>query len=714
MRSRSAGAVVLGCLLSGTTLAEAPTAQSLLELAGQQAAKEPGRGREAVPTGLLLAAMAQATALVAPGGLPFDGAAEEWVRERLFEHLEEELAGLPSRPGRARRDAWEKLARQAMTPQLAEAVLDAAFALPPVVRKGDVPRVEGAWTQVTQLEGSESFALRKAVVVEEIGSAGTANGLVDPGEWVRLELTFTNTTKLPWFSTTAMPRVQGCAWVDPTRGAVLGEAGPGGEAGVALWLFVPADCEGPSSLRLQLADTHRGNPPRAITLEVRPMDFQRPRVTSVRLDSDALGSSDGSERARLAPGHRFELVADVGVPGDLVSAVLTSWSPPEPAKPLFTSLTQRNEPAVPVGAGQFAAADDLDGETVPTSVWSAVAQGEALEPWLVTPAPGRLWFALDTAVTLSAPLPAPPVLPLPARARPGAPRPVPLPVAAAPVVSSSAVPPAAVVSQLVQQYVSLVPHSVARERPTAVVAASGYEVLFDRDGFAKAWDALTASPVPDAPPARPTARYVTRSYVAVAAASAKRVERERPPDREPPPPAPVVVAKPRLVQLDLGGGLSFFGTLPSPFQPFLWLGQELSAFPTVGVRAFIGPHVVGLIGGHLATFPYAAGVASYLEVSGELGVGYRFALKPFTVTPYGGLLGRLRSHSLVGSAAMIGAVLGANVRVAVTSAFGLALDMGVPLAMGGPSFSATITPPSLGETVSGVGLRATLNLSFVF
>ncbi len=694
---------------------ETPTAQALMELASRQAAEEAPRGGDAVPTGLMLAAMGQAKALLSPEGVPLDGAAEEWLRERLILRLKAELAMFPRTPGRARRDAWENLTRVAMTPQFAQEALDGWLGLPPLEGLDD-PAPPGSWTQVTQLEGSETFALKQAVVAEEVGSVGTKNALIDPGEWVRLELSFTNATSQPWFSSTGFARAQGCAWVDASRGSVLGEAAPGGQATLSLWLYLAEDCTTPSVVRVSVTDTHRGSPARGIALEVRPVPLVRPRMTNLRLDADARGSSDGSERDRIGPLGRFELVADLLVPGSQVSKVSPKWVLPQSATALFQSLTYRPVAAVPQGAGVYAAGDDLDGETVDADAWRALAQRAELEPWLVKPAAGRLWLALDTVVTMTA-TPPPAAPGAIAGAKFGAPlRPAP----SAPPPASAATPvPVGVVTKLVQQYVSLTPHAVPREQPDAITAASGYEVVFDRAGFAKAYDALLAPPDGPAASGPATARYVTRTYVAVPAAAAEKLERAplpEPPPEPPPRRAPRPRAAPKpvpLVQLDLGVGLSLFGTRPTGTTPNLWLGMNPGLFPTLGARAFIGPHVVGLVGGHLAMFPYTLGGSfTHVELSGELGIGYRARLGMLSFTPYAGLLGRLRTHSLFTSTGAFGGLLGVNARLAFTSAFGLALDLAVPLAAGGPL--GRDAAGALIVTVDGVGLRATVNLSFTF
>ena len=683
---------------------DGPSVQALMELASNQAATRAPRSGDPVPSGLLLAAMAQAENLFEREGVPLDGAAQEWLRARLIRQLEAELSTIPPQPGLARREAWERLVRLVTTPQFAEQGINAWLSLPPLTLPEVLPTT-GTWSQATQLEGAERFVFEHLAVAEEIGSEGLVNQLIDPGEWVRLEVTFSNATKQPWFSTSAFPRVSGCAWVDVKRTVVVGEMAPGGRASVSLWAYFPSDCTTPSTLRLGLADTHRGSPVGALAVELTPMPFVRPHAAALRLDTDALGSSDGSQAKFIAPSQHFELVADVRVPGPLVSRVESRWSIAAPARGLFKMLTFRGTPAVAQGNGLFAAGDDLDGETVDEDAWRALASRDlSLERWMVTPASGRLWLAMDTTVTLTAP-PAPVVAPRAVK-----------PLKVAPVLFTT--PPASTVAELVKQFVEIEPHAVARERPTAVEAVSGYELLFDRAGFIKAYEALLAPPtVEPVAPAEPTVRYVTRTYLAVAA---QPFDARQQVVEEPAPPPPIVRESPAPVetkttwlQLDLGGGLSIFGVHATGSVSGLWGGNDVGSFPSLNVKAFIGPHVVGVLAFQYATYVYAPGQAArYFEVSGNAGAGYSFRWQRVSLTPWAGLLLSRRSHTLVGDQGNVGGELGLNVRVALVASFGLSLDLSMPLSLGGPYGSTRFNTRV--ATVEGVGLRATLNLSFAF
>lgn len=705
-----------GCLsLVAMVLALNPDAagvQSLMELAANQSAQSaPSRG-DAVPTGVLLAAMAQVEALIEHEGLPLDGASQEWLRERLIRRLEGRMRAMPAQAGPARTEAWEQLVREVTTASLAQEVLNVWLDLPPLALPEASP-VTGKWTQTSQLEGAEFFSLESVAVIEEVGSEGLANRLIDPGEWVRLEVTFLNATRLPWFSTSAVAHSTGCLWVDEKRSSLVGEMAPGKSATVALWAFVPEQCREPSTLRLSLADTHRGTPVGWFVIAVTPTSFSRPHAAKSRLDTDALGSSDGSRRVQVGPSMRFEFSADVRVPGDAVASVASQWQIPNAARALFKSLTFRVTPGVPQGAGLFLAGDDLDGETIDEDGWASLAASPSLERWMITPASGRLWLAMDTTVQLNGAQPRPVLPPAPPA------RGTKLPTLMSPV--RPAAPLAQTVAELVKLYVELEPHAVVAEKPHAVEAVSGYELLFNRVGFIKAYEALLAPPQPVVVAEEaPTAVYLVRSYLALPAVPVERAPELRTPEPTeelPPPPPPPRAEAPRRtwLQLDVGGGLSVFATRPTADFPSLWAGNDLTPFPTLGVRAFIGPHLVGVLGFHYATLSSVVGnrTSSFIEISGDLGAGYRFQWGRASFTPYAALLLRGREHSLIGSdGGSLGGLLALNTRIAITSWFGLALDLAVPLTIGGPTgFDRSRTAVYV---VSGPGFRATANLSIAF
>lgn len=693
--------LALTVALSGTDVIDHSTVEALVELARVEGSQEATAPRRQVPPQLLDAVRRYADSLLDKAGAPLEPEDVTSLREHLEQTLKGRLAAIPLK-GPARLEAWAQLVREATTPALAQQALDAWLSLPAVDEFG--AGATGAWVQHQQLEGAQAFTVSGLAVLSEVGSPGSANGLIDRGEWVLLQLTLTNTARQPWFSTSASVRGDACLWVDERQTSLVSEMEPGGEGAVSLWVRVSADCGASGVLRLSLADTHRGVAGGVLAVELRPTGSRFVELHGARLDTDALGSSDGSRLTELGPGLRFEYSTGLRLdPSDALS-VVQRYTLQSGVKALFRKLTLRITPAIPLADATFAPGDDLDGETVEAEAWDAWGRQEGpVTRWLAPGRRGRLWLALDSAITRAAPAPTS-AMGKPVRA--AAPTP---PQCTAP-------PPAGKVADLVKQYVELVPHGVPKENPAALRAASGYEVLFDTAGFQKAYAAL-ATPAPsqaaDQPP--PEVVTVVRRYIALPARAA------RPPERapEPPPPPRPVAVKPApslpWAQLDVGGGVSIFGVTAPQASPSLWGGLSAVAVPTGSLRLFFGPHLVGVAAINLGGLRYslAGRMIGIIELSGDLGAGYRFRVGRASITPYLALLLRMRDHtSFPSSSGYVGAVVGINLRLAIWRWLGASVDLGVPLAPGGPSWpemDRTQTP-----IMDGIGGRFAAGLSAEF
>lgn len=669
---------------------------SLGELASAQSmTKAPSSGDE-LPPSFLAAAAVNVEALV---GVALEPEVRELLVERVREGLEAQAKAIPQEPGPARYESWMRLARLSTTPQFAQEVLDAWLELPPLE---PVPApTTGQWAQATQLDGTDAFRLAQAVVVDEHGTRGQVNGLVDPGEWVQLEIGFTNATRLPWFSTSATPRGNACLWVDGRQRILVGEMAPLGKGSLRVWVWIAERCSEQPVLRLSLADTHRGALSGSLTVALWPTSSARPRPTRVNLDADALGFSDGSKAAEIGPKMRFELSADLTMPGEHVARIEQSWVVSAPSRHLFSSLAARPSPCVSQGNGVFLAGDDLDGQTVDEDAWikAATARGP-LAQWLAAPAPGRLWLALDTRVVLQAPVPA--------RAAPASKK----GDKVAPFVPTA--PAGGAVADLVRQFVSLEPHAVVPERSTAVEAASGYELVFERTAFLKAYEALLArAPTMFAEPEAPSLTAAFRSYIAVPTVVVSHQPprevgqlKSLPLPEPPPPPAP---PRRQWLQADLSVGLSVL-TVGTPRNvPTFWAGSSAAVLPTMGGRVFVGPHVVGVVGARHA--PRVSSAGSFFETALEPGLGFRFDLGRFALTPYAALNFRWRTSSVANEDFVVGGIGALNARVLVAGPVAFSIDLAVPFGMGGPLvFSAADQVVWL---AGGISFRAMFGVSLV-
>lgn len=633
---------------------------------------------------------------------------------------------------RARRRALDALMRQATTRPLAVAFLDEWFGLAPPAEHEQAGSVgPGLLAQVRASAASGPLVINgeQFVLDGEVDAATVDNGLIDVGEWISLSFPLVNKAPLPWFSSSARAIAEGgCLWVDSAP-HLLPELAPGGAATLRLVIYVAGDCtlSDRRSLVVQVDDTHRGTTGSLIRLDLSPMLPVRPQLANARLDVDGLGSSDGSNAAVIGPGLQAEFSVDV-LSEARVSSAREAFSIPTEFSKLFSRFDHRADAVlVDDGKGTLRAGDDVDIAATQDEAFVAVI-GNATNSgrWMRTGKTGKLWVAVDLAINV--PLPARNEGPKsvgPSLSVAAKPLRLKLEAASAPTSLSETVDEDAVAT-LVQQHLSVVPHPDPTQLPNALRAFSGYEVVFDREGFAKAYGQLhqAQNVAPDNSSAgRAVASYVVRLYqvlptVAVLgvphAALIDSEASEVPEPLEPLPREALPPAVPRderpLFRVDVGVGANIDGHAVGD--------QELRPFGTnaLVVRGLIGADFAGLVGGGFAFGQYdsLAGVAdvSIQEIEAEAGGAYRIALSPFEVTPY--LSAALQRRALSDPASGVrrprdSAMLNLGVmgRFNIYGVFGAYADVAFRLAQPGPAIAGD-------DVVSGLGARVNGGVSFAF
>ncbi len=450
-----------------------------------------------------------------------------------------------------------------------------------------------------------------ARLVADLGGPGAGNGVIDAGEWVKIELAVSNASTRAWFSTSvSVASESGCLWA-PSSTTELAELAPGAEAFVPAWLYLSRECTGGTRrFHVGLRDSLR-SPTAEVALvgSLSPMEVPAPRLVNGRLDTDALGWSDGSQRRELAPGLRFEHSLDLlGVAEG--AAVRTSYAAPQDLAGLFTDFRYRNEPLLRDSERIFRAADDLDVELVEQPAYDGILQAaRQSHRWVSTHAPAKLWLGVDVALELPHPGAKGQAAPPPAIT----PAPPPAPLAEAAVVA------------LVKRHLSLAPHPVEPVLPGAAAAAAGYEVVFDAKAFALAYrlelepqQAPGAGAAGSTPPAPLPYRYRLYGPLALQtpARAAAPVAKVAPAPRlaaDAPTEAQAPVAPSSKALLDLGLGL-------------LRLNGVSGVTSTAAVTSY--DLRLRLWGGAQPTYFAGVGFArdsasSYSELTAQFGLGWR-------------------------------------------------------------------------------------------
>ena len=667
------------------------------------------------------------------------------LRRLIDDDVRQALRRIPSAPGKEKRQAMLALAREVTTRRKAEQLVGLWFGFgdaPPtsVVRLlGDPPppttEDETSSAAAAALNAQISVAEsapgpirldpEATAITNEVGGAGQGNRLIDAGEWIELTLGVVNASQQPWFSTSAfLEGDSSCLLIDSSGPVRVGEMAPGAKASLTAWVYLPADCQTRSarSLRMRLADTHRGAAGTVITVLLRPVEVAQPRLVNPRFDSDNLGHSDGSQLSELTPGLRFEYSVDSLV-STRVQSVSTSYAIPDELRGLFSTLSYRGGHSLDDGAGTFKAADDLDGTMARDEAYRQVARAARLtKRWIAQGARGRVWLAIDTV--LDVPLPKvelPPEPKTPAKPARDACKAPPMATPADP----GALPTTDIIVNLVREYLSLETHPTEPRLAGAVEATTGYELVFNAKGFGERLDALRKRP--EAPASAPPpffAAYTFRNWRPLAAVPVQETVAEAPPPPPPPPPAepppPPKAEEPRRswVRIDLGAGFTIYGTRPTQQYPLLWGGATSFALPSFAGRVVVGPHIAGLVGfdfqGAQYVYTPSNTVLSVNELGAVLGPAFRFRFSLFELMPY--VVGHLYYRRLSAYPALdywtLGADVGASFRVKLWQWLGLYVDAQLKLGPGGPIAMGTTRTDV--EILDGIGFRALGGLSATF
>jgi hypothetical protein len=481
-------------------------------------------------------------------------------------------------------------------------------------------------------------------MTKEVGGGGAGNGIIDGQEWVRLTIPVSNRGDLPWFSASARAKSDSpCLWVDGTSRRLPELPVKGQPISVDVDVFVAGDCptDMTGSITVQVDDTHRGSTGAQLRLGLPPIPPVRLKLAEPKLDGDVLGFSDGSGAAVLTPRMRAELSVDVVADGR-IDDVRQSFELPDALRPAFSLFEHDASPSlIPDGRGTWRAADDIDVQMASSAVVvSTFRKAEEDHRFVATGQTGRLWIAVDIDFTAAPPpqaLPSSPSTVSPRAPEPLAPRPV---------------PDAAMVVALLERHLRLVPHPDNPIVPGALRAATGFEVVLDREGFATSWARLTRTPVSagaapeatataspvaataDQPVAKPP-RYLRRFYLSVPTVP---VALEEPPPPPPPPPPPTPTPAPASapwIRLDLGGGALLAGH-GAPRNPQVAL--SMFAGVDTGLRVWLGREAAFTAGANVSGGRYrilgSLRDVSLLEQSVEAGGGYRFRIDSFEVNPF--------------------------------------------------------------------------------
>ncbi len=259
--------------------------------------------------------------------------------------------------------------------------------------------VRGGGILAANLEQSEFF--------NEKGSIGTGNGVLDPGEWGTLSLTFENQGKNRLVSTSVyVESTSECLWIEkPGEEHQLMEMMPDGQSSIAFHVFRSRNCNANQypSLRVRAHDTHEfSNPPIVFDYDLRGKGNSDKvgygQLVGIELDGDDYGHSEPTSTRPLLPDTQVELVSSYMIPGKVPGTVEKTYQFPSFLQIEHTKARITLRPQAGKSMARFA--DDVDIQVPKASIFKPALDRLSQQYGWQKPEDARLLVAVDTVVRI--------------------------------------------------------------------------------------------------------------------------------------------------------------------------------------------------------------------------------------------------------------------------------------------------------------------------
>ena len=469
--------VVSGWVMSPLMATAAPADVALVTKIHQGLTDAAQRGQQGQPPPGLVEVVHQEVMAVAKEMLRDKGI---WGRARirlqaledaLRKELTERIGGvLKEADAGKRRDRAHQLLREVTTHRFVENQIARWLGFPSLGELAGQGRAQKPGSLGSQVvfktnKGALRVNSKKAVLLRDVGGAGSGNSVVDVGEWVKLGVHLKNSSSLPFFSSSAWVRSKDpCLWSDVSLEHPLSEMAPGeGESELEFWVYVSGRCghQRPRRLVVEVKDSHRGDG-HVLVAKVRPESAARARLGTVSFDSDVPGSSDGSRR-ELHPGQQFELSSTLTVPSTEGLLARQFYAFPEDSEGLFHATTFRGSAMVSESSTSLQGGDDVDVQVSRTTQYRKhLGELKKSREWVLNQR--LLWGAIEVPMQVGAGV-------------------------VAPEVCSVEVTPrvwtARQVIELLRKNIRLESRPARPLMKTGLVATDGYEIVIDEEAFAR-------------------------------------------------------------------------------------------------------------------------------------------------------------------------------------------------------------------------------------
>jgi hypothetical protein len=289
----------------------------------------------------------------------------------------------------------------AITGVTAERVMAKAAGLPtPVVPKQN-PNQPLSLSASVSGGGLLGLVAEESRVVDDRGSFGSGNGILDPGEFAKVKLVFRNLGKERLTSTSVYVDSLGpCLYSEDTIGGEveMPELEPGESGYIELNLYASAKCPtDTTSLRLRAHDSHlfSKNPTR-FDIKFKLGALGKSRLVNLRVDTDDYGHSEPTNFPKLKPLDRVEIATGLSLTGSGYSEVEQKF---HVMKPLQSTHSPAFVPIRRTANGSVAPmADDLDLSVPEEQKLQAGLQSIAARMEWVHADDARIFVSVDSTI----------------------------------------------------------------------------------------------------------------------------------------------------------------------------------------------------------------------------------------------------------------------------------------------------------------------------
>ena len=340
--SSTAKSLCLGIACLGAGPVDAATPSDIQVLQGLIDSSEENKKPSVLKARLIQLALQQTDTLARSRGYPSSlWSSNPLVQKYITEHLSIRFDGMRPSQKQIIEIGLEIMSGKLPEEAIAYAAQQSAPS-PPATKQETRPLSHSA---TVSGKGPLVLDLNQSRVINDVGTVGSNNGILDPGESAKLQLSFANVSDKRLMSTSLYVRsLSSCLLTTEHIGKEIqlnemvgrkqswetGEEIYPGRSTVTIALFASSECAGRNATVVMDAyDTHRfASKPIRYTLSLSLSDATTAQITNVRIDRDDYGHSEPAAMKIIQPKDRIEISADLSLRKPGYSFAYQQYLPP--------------------------------------------------------------------------------------------------------------------------------------------------------------------------------------------------------------------------------------------------------------------------------------------------------------------------------------------------------------------------------------------------